>query len=150
MSYKTDGECYHVGIPLMLDSIDQRRSIEKIKFVKEIMNKASSTKLKILGIGGLSKYSQIVRSKIFSEESIKKLKNAGAIGEVSGNFFDKNGKIISNNETQKIFGVKSDSIKNSKTVLIAGGENKIQQIQSVLKSNLFTGLITDEETAKKL
>ena len=150
IAYKTDGECYHVGIPLMLDSIDQRRSIEKIKFVKEIMNKASSTKLKILGIGGFSKYSQIVRSKIFSEESIKKLKNAGAIGEVSGNFFDKNGKIISNNETQKIFGVKSDSIKNSKTVLIAGGKNKIQQIQSVLKSNLFTGLITDEETAKKL
>jgi DNA-binding transcriptional regulator LsrR (DeoR family) len=43
-----------------------------------------------------------------------------------------------------------DSFKKSTTVLVAGGRYKISQIKSVLKSGLFTGLITDEETAKQL
>jgi len=147
---KTDGECFNSGIPLIFGSIEQKKLIEKINFIKIIMNRASNTKIKLLSVGGLFESSQIVKSKIFNAESIKKLKEAGAVGEVAGNFFDKEGKIILNKETQKIIGAKIESFKNSTTVLIAGGKNKISQIQSVLKSGLFTGLITDEETSKKI
>ena len=150
IAYKTNGECYNVGIPLMVESIDQKKVLEKIKFIKEIMNRAKNTKIKILGVGGLFDTSQIVKSKIFSKDSIEKLKKAGAVGEVAGNFFDKNGKYISIKETQKITSADIDSFKISTTVLVAGGKQKFSQIKSVLKSGLFTGLITDEETAKYL
>jgi DNA-binding transcriptional regulator LsrR (DeoR family) len=53
------------------------------------MEKAANTKIKILGVGGLFETSQIVKSKIFSAKSIEKLKKAGALGDVAGNFFDK-------------------------------------------------------------
>ena len=147
---KTDGECFNIGIPFIIESIEQKKLIEKIKFIKKIMNRASNTKIKLLSVGGLFETSQIVQSKIVRTESIKKLKEEGAVGEVAGNFFDKKGNIILNKETKKTIGVKIDSFKNSTTVLIAGGKNKISQIQSVLKSGLFTGLITDEETSKKI
>ena len=150
IAHKTNGECYNVGIPLMAESIEQKKVLEKIKFIKEMMNRANNTKVKILGVGGLFETSQIVRSKIFSKESIEKIKQAGAVGEVAGNFFDKNGKFISIKETQKIASADIDSLKKSTTVLVAGGRHKISQIKSVLKSCLFTGLITDEETAKQL
>ena len=147
---KTNGECFNTGIPLIIESVEQKKLIEKINFIKKIMNMASNTKIKLLSVGGLFESSQIVKSKIFSKESIKKLKEVGAVGEVAGNFFDKEGGIILNKETEKVIGAKIDSFKNSTTVLIAGGKNKISQIQSVLKSGLFTGLITDEETSKKI
>ena len=150
IAHKTNGECYNVGIPLMVESVEQKKILEKIKFIKEIMNRANNTKVKILGVGGLFETSQIVRSKIFSKESIEKIKQAGAVGEVAGNFFDKNGKFISIKETQKITSADIDSFKKSTTVLVAGGRYKISQIKSVLKSGLFIGLITDEETAKQL
>ena len=150
IAHKTNGECYNVGIPLMVESVEQKKILEKIKFIKKIMNRANNTKVKILGVGGLFETSQIVRSKIFSKESIEKIKQAGAVGEVAGNFFDKNGKFISIKETQKITSADIDSFKKSTTVLVAGGRYKISQIKSVLKSGLFTGLITDEETAKQL
>jgi len=150
IAHKTNGECYNVGIPLMVESVEQKKILEKIKFIKEIMNRANNTKVKILGVGGLFETSQIVRSKIFSKESIEKIKQAGAVGEVAGNFFDKNGKFISIKETQKITSADIDFFKKSTTVLVAGGRYKISQIKSVLKSGLFTGLITDEETAKQL
>ena len=150
IAHKTNGECYNVGIPLMVESVEQKKILEKIKFIKEIMNRANNTKVKILGVGGLFETSQIVRSKIFSKESIEKIKQAGAVGEVAGNFFDKNGKFIYIKETQKITSADIDSFKKSTTVLVAGGRYKISQIKSVLKSGLFTGLITDEETEKQL
>ena len=73
-----------------------------------------------------------------------------ALWSIPGNFFDKEGNQILNKETKKTIGVKIDSFKNSTTVLIAGGKNKISQIQSALKSGLFSGLITDEDTSKKI
>ncbi|MDA9658135.1 winged helix-turn-helix transcriptional regulator [bacterium] len=150
ISYKTSGECYNVGMPLMLVSVEQKKVVENISFIKEIMEKAANTKVKILGVGGLFDSSQIVRSKIFSAKSIEKLKKAGALGDVAGNFFDKNGELITIKETQKIFSVNIDSFKKSTTVLVAGGSEKTAQIRSVLKSGLFKGLITDEETSKQL
>ena len=150
IAYKTDGDCYGFSIPLMLESIEQKKIIENIKFIKEIIEKGNNTKVKILGIGGLYESSQIVRSAMFSKKSINKLKEIGAIGEVSGNFFNIDGKLISNKETKKIFGSNSNFFNNSTTVLIAGGKNKISEIKSVLKSGLFTGLITDEKTANNL
>ena len=115
IAYKTNGECYNVGIPLMVESIDQKKVLEKIKFIKEIMNRAKNTKIKILGVGGLFDTSQIVKSKIFSKDSIEKLKKAGAVGEVAGNFFDKNGKYISIKETQKITSAEKAGITTSVT-----------------------------------
>ena len=150
ISHKTNGECYNVGIPLMLVSIEQKEIVENISFIKEIMDKAENTKVKIVGVGGLFDSSQIVRSKIFSSKSIEKLKKAGALGDVAGNFFNKNGGLITIKETQKIFSVNIDSFKKSTTVLVAGGSEKTAQIRSVLKSGLFKGLITDEETSKQL
>jgi DNA-binding transcriptional regulator LsrR (DeoR family) len=150
ISYKTNGECYNVGMPLMLVSVEQKKVVENISFIKEIMERAANTKVKILGVGGLFDSSQIVRSKIFSAKSIEKLKKAGALGDVAGNFFNKNGELITIKETQKIFSVNIDSFKKSTTVLVAGGSEKTAQIRSVLKSGLFKGLITDEETSKQL
>ena len=63
----------------MVESIDQKKILEKIKFIKEIMNRANNTKIKIVGVGGLFDTSQIVKSKIFSKESIEKIKKAGAV-----------------------------------------------------------------------
>ena len=150
LAYKTKGECYNIGVPLMLDSFNQKKIILNIKFIREIMNRANNTKVKILGVGGLSENSQIVKSKIFSKESIHKLKKAGAVGEVAGNFFDKSGNIINIQETSKIFNANPIYLKKHTSVLIAGGKSKTSQIKSALKSGLFYGLITDEETAKQL
>ena len=150
LAHKTKGDCYNIGVPLILESVEQKKNLEQIKFIKEIIIKANNTKIKITGVGGLFETSQIVKSKIFSLKSINELKKAGAVGEVAGNFFDKNGNLITNKETKKIFSASINSFKKSTTVLIAGGKNKVDQIKSVLKSGLFTGLITDEETAKYL
>ena len=150
IAHKTEGDCYGIAIPLMLESIEKKKNIENFKFVKEIIEKGNYAKIKLLGVGGLNESSQIVKSKIISKKSITKLKEIGAVGEVSGNFFNIEGKLITNKETKKIFGSNIAFLKNSKTVLIAGGKNKIIEIKSVLKSGIFSGLITDEKTAQNL
>ena len=148
ISDKINGECFATGMPLIIETIEQRKIVEKIKFIKDIMNKANNTKIKIFGVGGLDNSAQIVKTKIFSKDTVIRLKQDGAVGEVGGNFFNMDGKLISNEETSKVLAADSNYFNKSMTVLIAGGKNKMKQIKSVLKSELFFGLITDEATAK--
>jgi len=148
ISDKIIGECFATGMPLIIETIEQRKIVEKIKFIKDIMNKANNTKIKIFGVGGLDNSAQIVKTKIFSKDTVIRLKQDGAVGEVGGNFFNMDGKLISNEETSKVLAADSNYFNKSMTVLIAGGKNKMKQIKSVLKSELFFGLITDEATAK--
>ena len=147
---KTNGQCYATGIPLITESVEQKKMIENINYVKEILIRGNKTKIKILSVGGLDDSSLNVRSKIFSQKSITNLKSSGAVGEVGGNFFNIDGKIISNEETTKILSADYSFFKKAKTVLIAGGKNKTLQLKSVLKSAYFSGLITDSNTADKL
>ena len=147
---KTNGQCYATGIPLITESVEQKKMIENINYVKEILIRGNKTKIKILSVGGLDDSSLNVRSKIFSQKSIANLKSSGAVGEVGGNFFNIDGKIISNEETTKILSADYSFFKKAKTILIAGGKNKILQLKSVLKSAYFSGLITDSNTADKL
>ena len=144
---KTNGQCYATGIPLITESVEQKKMIENINYVKEILIRGNKTKIKILSVGGLDDSSLNVRSKIFSQKSIANLKSSGAVGEVGGNFFNIDGKIISNEETTKILSADYSFFKKAKTILIAGGKNKILQLKSVLKSAYFSGLITDSNTA---
>ena len=147
---KTNGQCYATGIPLITESVEQKKMIENINYVKEILIRGNKTKIKILSVGGLDDSSLNVRSKIFSQKSIANLKSAGAVGEVGGNFFNIDGKIISNEETTKILSADYSFFKKAKTIIIAGGKNKILQLKSVLKSAYFSGLITDSNTADRL
>ncbi len=147
---KTNGQCYATGIPLITESVEQKKMIENINYVKKILIRGNKTKIKILSVGGLDDSSLNVRSKIFSQKSIANLKSSGAVGEVGGNFFNIDGKIISNEETTKILSADYSFFKKAKTILIAGGKNKILQLKSVLKSAYFSGLITDSNTADKL
>ena len=147
---KTNGQCYATGIPLITESVEQKKMIENINYVKEILIRGNKTKIKILSVGGLDDSSLNVRSKIFSQKSIANLKSSGAVGEVGGNFFNIDGKIISNEETTKILSADYSFFKKAKTILIAGGKNKLLQLKSVLKSAYFSGLITDSNTADKL
>ena len=124
-----------------IDSVQSRKKVELIA-----VSKTRSTK----EIQEAVDAGQVHFGENYLQESIEKIKQAGGVGEVAGNFFDKNGKFISIKETEKITSADIDSFKKSTTVLVAGGRHKISQIKSVLKSGLFTGLITDEETAKQL
>ena len=129
----------------------QRRKIAELLFGEEDKHVTAEYVYKEISLSG-NKVSLATIYNTLKEFCEKNLICEINLGE-GVTYFDTNTKFhhhFFNKETKKIMGSDSNFFKNTKTVLIAGGKNKILQIKSVLKSTLFSGLITDENTAKNL
>lgn len=81
----------------------------------------------------------------------KLIENSGAIGDILGSFFDKNGEIVNNSVTERMFGLKLNDLKNIKEVVIlATGSEKIPSIKALASQKFIDHLIIDDNIAKSL
>ncbi len=87
---------------------------------------------------------------MIEQSEIAEISKAGAIGELLGHFFDRDGNILETTLTSRTLSVSQDSMVKGRIVAIAGGEQKVEAIRAILKSNALSGLITDERTARTL
>jgi len=152
LSRKTIGKCYFLGSPYIFPSLKEKHKFFNMQFVKDILKKEEECEYIILGVGsmkgGTSLYNRVKNHPhLVDKKTFVQIKKDGAIGESSGNFFDKNGKHF---EYDEIVNKKFKIIQKKKTIAIAGGIEKASAIKSVLLNGCLYGLITDEEAAKNI
>ena len=152
LSKKTKGKCFHLGAPYIFPSLKEKNKFFNLKFVKDILKQEEKCEYIILGIGsmrgGTSLYNRVKNHPyLLDKKNFDQLKKDGAVGEASGNFFDKNGKHF---VYDQIVSKNYDLIKKKKTIAIAGGEQKASAIKSILLNGCLYGLITDEEAARNI
>ena len=84
-------------------------------------------------------------------KELKEIKKLGAVGDILGHCFDKDGNFVDTDLEKRLVSIPVDMLKNiPERVAVAGGEYKTQAIQGLLRSGLVTGLVTDEATARKI
>ena len=152
LSKKTRGKCYHLGAPYIFPSLKEKNKFFNLKFVKDVLKQEEKCEYIILGIGsmrgGTSLYHRVKNHPyLLDKKTFDQLKKDGAVGEASGNFFDKNGKHF---VYDQIVSKNYELIKKKKTIAIAGGAQKASAIKSVLLNECLYGLITDEEAARNI
>ena len=88
--------------------------------------------------------------KIISEEKFLVLKKLGAIGEINGLCFDLNGNKIKTPNDYLATTVLPNAKTNKPVIAISGGSYKAKAIKAAIEGGLINGLITDEDTVKKI
>ena len=79
------------------------------------------------------------------------IKQQQAVGDILGQFYDKNGKVLDLPHHQRLIGTPLSKLKHSKNVIaVAGGKKKVEAIFGALMGEYVHIMITDEETAKTL
>ncbi len=78
------------------------------------------------------------------------IKHQYAVGDILGQFYDQNGKIIDLPHHKKLIGTDLKSLRSLNVIAVAAGEKKIDAIYGALKGKDITTLITDEATAISL
>jgi deoxyribonucleoside regulator len=82
---------------------------------------------------------------------LAELHQLGAVGDAMGHFFDIHGNYIPTFMDDRVIGINLDDLREIPwSVLVAGGPEKVQPIDSALQGKLFNVLITDSTTARKL
>jgi DNA-binding transcriptional regulator LsrR (DeoR family) len=108
--------------------------------------------LAIVGIGAVEPSELLARSgNVFSRQELALLNEAGAVGEISFRFFDKDGRPVDTPLNERVLGVSLDDLRKADRVIaLAGGEAKTAAIAGALHLGLIDVLVTDRFTAARL
>lgn len=120
--------------------------------VRETMDLFSRLSLAIVGIGAVEPSELLARSgNTFSRQEMAMLHEAGAVGEISYRFYDKNGRPVETPLNDRVIGLSLEELRKTDRVMaLAGGESKTQAIAGALKLGVVDVLVTDKFTAARL
>ena len=98
--------------------------------VRGTMDLFGRLSLAIIGIGAVEPSELLSRSgNVFSRQELALLNEAGAVGEISFRFFDREGRLVDTPLNERVLGVTLDDLRKADRVIaLAGGEAKTAAI----------------------
>ena len=112
------------------------------------LNAAAASQLAFFSIGATDHSAMLFRLRYLTAEDMRALKQARAVGDVLGRFYDRDGAQIPLDVNRRIVGLDIESLKRIPVkVLVAGGVNKREALRVALAHGFCDILVTDDDTA---
>ena len=146
------GRTHVINSPYLCHSELLRSEIMKEPSIKDVMETAGSLDLAIVGIGE-SPATEHFRNGYyhFDSETIAELIDAGAVGDICGNFFDANGVLCRTPMSRRLVSIDPEKLKSCPDVIaVAGGEGKRDAIVGAMRAGFINRLVTDSATAEQI
>ena len=119
--------------------------------VASSLDVARGAGIAIQSVGTLSSDATLYRHGTLTDDDLVSLREAGAVGDALGHFFDENGEHVPWWTDSTHVGLTFDELKKLPTsALIACGAAKVPAIRAALRGNIFNVLITDDVSAETL
>lgn len=148
----TGGEPRLLLVQGITASPEARLVMQADPVVRGTMDMFAHISLAIIGIGAVEPSEMLARSgNVFSHDEMTMLNQAGAVGEISYRFFDKDGRQVTTPLNDRVIGISVDELRRADRVMaVAGGVAKTVAIQGALKLGIIDILVTDKFTAARL
>ena len=141
---------HYLQAPLLVDSAEIRRSLISDGSIKEALRAAARVELALVGIGNLDDNAPLIRYGHLSAEDQRRLLHSGAVGDVSGRFFNLWGEPVPVLD-DRLIAIEREELAALPTVVgIAAGTQKHAATEGALRSGYVNVLVTDEATARAL
>src|SRR5690606_512552 len=150
LAERTGAEAYFMPVPFFANSVEDRNILFSQRGVRDVFDLAAGADLLIVGIGTAQMEASLVATGMIERSEIEEARQAGAVGEVLGHFFDKAGLPVDTPMSDRTFTLGREQLAGRRIVAVAGGRVKLDAMRAVLASGLLNGLITDERTALAL
>lgn len=143
------GQYFTIPAPLIVESPTTRDALLHDPIVARIMQEAASLDLALVGIGSMDpETSSWVRSGYLNSEQLVSLAAQGAVGDVCGIIFDRNGILQDLPIRNRIVGIGVEDLMRVPLKLgISAGEMKTLPILGACRAGLVNCLVTDEVAA---
>lgn len=138
---------YPLALPLVAEDEADRDFHLGLRHVQTALTLARECDIAFVGIGDVSATAPMITDGFIDQSGIDDLLEQGAVGEIVGWAFDRDGNYLTRGSNNLINGVRVDSSGNP-VICIAAGRSKHLALRAALKGGLIQGLVTDEETAR--
>lgn len=145
------GKTRHLPAPFIMASTSSADMMKDEPDVKSTLSMAKSARLGLYGIGGVAPGSGPLIEEIGPTGELERLISKGAVGDISGIYFDANGRYVPSAIEQRIISLTLDEIYSlPDRAVVAMGTNKVPAIAAAAKGGMITHLVTDLNTAEAL
>lgn len=145
-----EGEAYILPAPFIADSEADYQVIMSQKLVQQALKLARSADFYIASFGDCSKQSFIYHHDLLHDDEIDQVIKAGAVADMLGKFFDKDGALLDNTLNRRTPSVSYEDIRSRDVVLLAAGLSKAKALVALLRSGTINRLIVDGDLAAGL
>lgn len=141
-----------VPAPLLVSSATAAQTFLAEEAVRVILDLAASASVTVTGIGSADPASSsALRHGVVSAEDVAEFAGRGAVGDMLGEWFDIEGRIVPGTNSDRRIGLSLDRLRLMPNVIVvAGGLHKVSAIRGAVAGRLVKVLITDEPTAEAL
>lgn len=146
----TGAEGYFLPAPFIADSKEDQDVFISQRGISRILNLARRADLALVSVGELTEASIMRTQGMISAEDLKSLREAGAVADTNGIFFDASGSPLKHELNNRVIAVDLIPQTSMRTVLLSAGQSKVAATMAVLKSGALKGLIIDGDSARAL
>jgi DNA-binding transcriptional regulator LsrR (DeoR family) len=150
LSDRISSQAYPVPTPVVATNVEERDLLQTQRSfitVKALVEQAKAT---FVGIGRVDWNDPLHQDGFINDEEVTELIELGAVGEIAGWAYDRQGSLICGGTNSRVAGVPLEHPTHRLVIGVAGGSQKAEAILAALCGQLITGLITDEEAAKAI
>ena len=148
LAQRCGGEAYLLPAPFIADSEADYDVIMSQKLVQESLALARQSDLIVASFGDASENSFISTYDLVHREEIEQLTRDGAVADMLGKFFDREGRIVDSPLNRRTPGIGADDMRAREIVLLGAGRGKGEALAALLRSGLVTRLIVDGDLAE--
>ncbi|MFF0450630.1 sugar-binding transcriptional regulator [Streptomyces sp. NPDC004609] len=145
-----DGHAYQLPAPLLARNPQAAQVWREDPAVQETLERAVSADVLIAGIGGTSVNAGLLVQSL-SPAELDGIRERGAVGDLSGRFFDADGAAVPGEVDERLIG---PSLRQLRAVPVrigvARGASKRQALEVAMRQGLINVLVTDVTTAEEL
>ena len=143
--------CINLHAPGIVSKPEVKKLIMQEPALVEQFKLIRSCNKILFGVANLSSASTALRSGYMSPEKLRPYVDGGAIGVMAGRFFDQDGNTVLGPLDEQMIGISLREIaKIPERICVAGGPDKVEAIDAMLRGGYATILVTDEATANAL
>jgi len=137
--------------PAYAESGEVRRAFLEHDDVRSTLAKAASADVAVVGIGDAEDGSAVVRMGCFSAQDMKRMRAAGAAGDILGSFFDIEGRPVATGMRDRVISIGADDLRAIPCVVgVASDAGKARAILGALRSGMLNVLATSVANGRAL
>ena len=135
---------YTVNAPAVLQDRPARDMLLAHQHIRTVWDLFDSLTLAFVGIGTLAE-SMFVEQGVFGPPELDRLRQSGAVGEICGRFFDRDGRECATEYRDRVLSIDLDVLRRRAEVVgVTNGPRRVAAVRAALRGGLITSLVIDD------
>jgi DNA-binding transcriptional regulator LsrR (DeoR family) len=122
--------------------------MQRDSILSQSLRAAEEADVMVFGVGSVTTSTTLFEGAYIDAAILDELTTLGAVGEIGGRFYDKDGRTVESSLVDRTVSVPLEAVRScTTTMLISGGPHRQESILGALRGGMATTLVTDLSTA---